>query len=1482
LRQSLRWGLFAAIVGFAAMPAAAFGSTVGKSGTTLTYTASPTENNGLMITDDGTFYVFDEVGGVTVSVAAGSGCISFGANTAKCPKAGVTGFNIDAKEGTNSVSLGVPLPAIFTGTTGNDTFTGNSGADTFNLGAGTNSASGLGGNDIFNSSAGIDALSGGIGDDLFKQGTSADGADLIVGNNGTDTVEYTQRTAALTIGQDDDPGDGAAGENDNVQDDIEVVKSGSGNDSVSGGSCDSVIYGGAGTDVLNGTVPGFRTCSRGFLESDDDTLYGEAGNDTLNGGGDDDTLDGGNENDTLNGGAGDDQLAGGAGADVFNGLDGIGTDVGIDTALVSAGGYTIDDVANDAGGDNVKTDVENLTVISSGNANVTGSDLPNVLTGGPGNDELHGGDGVDILNGADGNDTLDGGATDSDTMNGGNGADIASYMFRDAKITATLDGLRNDGGNNEDDLIAADVEGLIGGDDGIPRNLGGGDTLIGNNGPNYIDGTRGDDTIEGGGGDDTLHGGATDVDDSGDIDQDIIRGGTGNDWIDGSEGHDTIHAGPGNDVVRESGGFLNSFDSDDVIMGEEGDDSLDGDEDNDTVDGGPGNDTLTDRDENSDQFYGRDGTDTYWRGLVNCDPMPCSGIDVTFDNAENDGPQGEDNVRSDVENVTIPTSSPFYDPPVWSNDRIVGDDAANVLIGGGGVDTITGGEGADVIDARSPEAPGGATLDGEEGADTIYGGNGPDAITGGTNDDTIDGGLGADSISGGPHVSPILFGVGDTLTYAMHPAAVTVTIDGVANDGAAGEGDNVQTDVENIVGTSGNDVIRGGSVNASNDFKGGTGNDVLDGGPGRDQLDGGIGTDTVDYSARSVPLNVNLAVPNGDGAAGENDDTLGFENVNGGSGGDILTGNDAPNVLLGGGGGDFLAGGGANDTLEGGAGGDVMNGGDGIDLADYSARTTAVIADLDGDTDDGVAGEGDRLGTDVENITGGSGNDVLTGNGAVNRLTGNAGNNTFVGGLGNDVFQGGDGNDRLAAGPVADGSDTFSAGLGVDEADYSLRANGVTMNLTSSSSTDGETGEQDNLSNDVETLKGGLGDDALTGGSQTVHTIFGWVGADQLTGGSGNDVLFGGPGGDRFASGGGQDRVDYSDRTEPLTIDQDGVADDGAFLEGDNVLGDITLVFGGSGDDRITGGATPNILAGGPGNDRLNGAGANDTLRGDGGNDVLEADANKDDLVGGDGVDTADYSARTGALVITLDNLDNDGDPTFPPAGENDNVLDDVENVLAGSGNDSITGSGAANFFRGGAGSDTLRGMAGDDRLHSRDGGADTLVDCGAGTADVHAADETELAGTGCEVLQDAAFDPPVNTEAPTLVGTPQIGETFTATAGTFIGVEPIAYEFQWLRCSPACVEIQGAANQAYVANAADLGRTLAVRVSAANEDGSAAAQSAESEEIVPGPPPNVIVGDGSTVEGDDGMTTAVFFISLSKAHMTAVTVDWATADGTA
>lgn len=73
----------------------------------------------------------------------------------------------------------------------------------------------------------------------------------------------------------------------------------------------------------------------------------------------------------------------------------------------------------------------------------------------------------------------------------------------------------------------------------------------------------------------------------------------------------------------------------------------------------------------------------------------------------------------------------------------------------------------------------------------------------------------------------------DTVTYAVRTGAVTVTLDGTANDGLVGEGDNVQGSVENIIGGFGADTLTGnGSSN------------VLIGGPGNDSLFGKLGADT--------------------------------------------------------------------------------------------------------------------------------------------------------------------------------------------------------------------------------------------------------------------------------------------------------------------------------------------------------------------------------------------------------------------------------------------------------------------------------------------------------------------------------------------------------------------------------------------------------------------------------------------------------------
>jgi serralysin len=100
------------------------------------------------------------------------------------------------------------------------------------------------------------------------------------------------------------------------------------------------------------------------------------------------------------------------------------------------------------------------------------------------------------------------------------------------------------------------------------------------------------------------------------------------------------------------------------------------------------------------------------------------------------------------------------------------------------------------------------------------------------------------------------------------------------------------------------------------------------------------------------------------------------------------------------------------------AGADTYKGGAGIDLVSYKARSTAVIADIDGVADD--AGEGDNVFTDVENIEGGSASDTLTGNGAANTLLGHGGADTLRGLGGNDKLLGGAGLDTLEGGAGTD------------------------------------------------------------------------------------------------------------------------------------------------------------------------------------------------------------------------------------------------------------------------------------------------------------------------------------------------------------------------------------------------------------------------------------------------------------------------------
>jgi Ca2+-binding RTX toxin-like protein len=312
----------------------------------------------------------------------------------------------------------------------------------------------------------------------------------------------------------------------------------------------------------------------------------------------------------------------------------------------------------------------------------------------------------------------------------------------------------------------------------------------------------------------------------------------------------------------------------------------------------------------------------------------------------------------------------------------------------------------------------------------IYGEAGNDSITGGSGEDWINAGVGNDTVHGGAQddmfVNPVLAvgavapidkdvyfgdaGTEDRVSYQGRPGAVSVTLDGVANDGAwsgvigqaSWEADNVNMDVEDVSATDFNDYILGNVF--SNNLGGYGGNDTVHGNGAGDTLWGGNGNDY----------------------------------VSGGEGGDWIFGDAGNDQIYGNLGGDSLRGGQGSDTIGGGAGSDTV---------EYVNSLSGVVVKLDGIQNDGSAGENDWVKSDVENVTGSdhadslsgnNGNNVLDGRNGHDTIRGFGGNDTLIGGFGNDKLFGGDGDDSLSGGFDNDtlwgdaGNDVLDGGAGVN------------------------------------------------------------------------------------------------------------------------------------------------------------------------------------------------------------------------------------------------------------------------------------------------------------------------------------------------------------------------------------------------------------------------------------------------------------------
>ena len=235
-------------------------------------------------------------------------------------------------------------------------------------------------------------------------------------------------------------------------------------------------------------------------------------------------------------------------------------------------------------------------------------------------------------------------------------------------------------------------------------------------------------------------------------------------------------------------------------------------------------------------------------------------------------------------------------------------------------------------------------------------------------------------------------------------------------------------------------------------------------------------------------------------------------------------------------------------------------------------------------------------------------------------------------------------------------------------------------------------------------MTGGAGDDVLAGNAGN-DTIADGGGSDALTGGTGNDLVMASAdaAADRFNGGAGTDTIDYSSAEQNLALDlatgHASGADIGndAIVEFENVIGgagDDTIsagpssasIAGGCGDDALTGGAGDDVLAGDAGNDTIADGGGSDTVEGGCGDDVVlaAADGTDDNYDGNSGHDTLDYSETTITVTIDLRN----GTARGVEIGED--LIEDFEEIIAGSGDDVIRVDGGSVVLTGGAGNDTF------------------------------------------------------------------------------------------------------------------------------------------------------------------------------------------------
>ena len=588
-------------------------------------------------------------------------------------------------------------------------------------------------------------------------------------------------------------------------------------------------------------------------------------------------------------------------------------------------------------------------------------------------------------------------------------------------------------------------------------------------------------------------------------------------------------------------------------------------------------------------------------------------------------------------------------PAVKQKVFFFGDVGEAYVIGGANNDYLGGSPGQDIFVGGG----GNDDLRGFGGTDFLYGNAGSDYLRGGDGDDVLDGGIGADRFLGGAGF--------DIVTYRSSVGGVKLDLGNLNKNIGDSVGD-LFTQVEGYEGSQFADSLSGTDgpdrfFGAGGDDKilGNGGNDIISGGAGRDTLEGGAGDNTLSYAEDAVGVTVNLAT----GFAGDSnrpssaqfashasfDVISNFKNVEGGSGWDVLRGNDQDNILSGGAGRDQLFGGVGVDTLIGGLGADelVGDGNDTVSYADIEGPAKVLLeSGLGYDTSDTTnTATADSL-SGISNVIGSIYADLIFGDANGNRINPGLSREGGVNGQ-RDFVDGHDGFDILevdySQGDNISGlSGTVFSLFNPQEFLLTRMYRGAiydSVRYTNIESLSFKGGRQDDIVSGAsgrDIIDGGLGNDTLDGGSSGQDLLFGNDGDDTLivndlgdtNGGNLADTVIGGNGDDLL-------RVDYSHRGLSVfstkSLVRQGAADGSFDLFVVNFSGiERVSITGGSVNDSLVGLDGDDYLAGGPGHDTLVGGQGNDTLIGGDGDDVLSGERGDDVILAGPGNDTINGS----------------------------------------------------------------------------------------------------------------------------------------------------------------------------------------------------------------------------------------------------------------